>query len=259
MEFYGVKDISVYGTDCVVDVTQGTDECARIVTAKEKYFDVKLDDGTLVITQRSRNLFYRIIMHRIELKITLPASFRGKFRFRNNNGGLYAAGGRYSEMELATNNGKFVVSDCKCDGFSLKMKNGTVAVKNLNAVRAINVKCKNGNVKVESANAAELSISCSNAAMTAIDITSKKFECSTANGTIDASGVNAADIKLETSNGKICAAPIGSRDECKLSAETAHGVIIVDGVAHKRIADAPHRQKRMSVKTLNGDIDIRFV
>lgn len=259
MEFNGVKDIAVYGTDCVVNIARGEDAYAHFISAKEKYFEVNVDDGTLTVRQKSRNLFYRIILHRIEFKLVLPKNFKGKLRFRNKNGGLYIEGGDFADVELSTNNGKFELNDATCDSLTVKMSNGTVLAKNISVAENAVVKCSNGIIKVESVTAPSLSISSANSSLSAIDVKAKKFECSTANGTIDASGISADDMRLETSNGKICAAPLGSRDDYKLSAETSHGAITVDGVAYKHLADVTHALKRICVKTANGDIDIRFV
>lgn len=259
MDFSGVTDIVINSGACVVDASCGTDNVCRVITAKEKYFDCKLDDGLLTITQKSRNILYRIIMHRIELKIVLPKVFRGKLKLRNKNGGLYAKGGCFTDFDVSTKNGKFDVSDIHCEQFILKQKNGSTSIKNLRSDGNATVKCKNGPVRVETATANVFSISSANAALTAIDVVSKTFACSTKNGTIDASAIAADELQLKTSNGKINAAPLGKRDDYRLTADTAHGAISVDGVAQKRMSDVNQTPKRMSVKTVNGDIDIRFV
>ncbi len=259
MELSGVKDIAIYGTDCVAEITHGKCADARFISAKEKYFDIAVEDGTLTVRQKSRNFFSRIIMHRIEFKLVLPVDFKGKLRFRNKNGGLYMDGGNYTEVELSASNGKFDVKNITCASLQLKTENGAVTAKNIDAAETVSLKCRNGGVKVESAQARELSVSSKNAALTVYDMTAKKVECQTSNGTIDANGISSDDIRLETSNGKICAAPLGSRDDYKLAIETDHGAVTVDGVAYKRIADVSHAAKRLDAKTANGDIDIRFV
>lgn len=260
MDFSRVTDIVINSGACVVDVSCGTDDVCRVITAKEKYFDCKLDDGLLTITQKSRNILYRIIMHRIELKIVLPKVFRGKLKLRNKNGGLYAKDGCFTEFDVSTKNGKFDIADVHCEQFLLKQKNGSTSIKNLRSDGNITVKCKNGPVRAETVNAANVfSISSVNAALTAIDVVSKTFACSTKNGTIDASAIAADELQLKTSNGKINASPLGKRDDYRLAADTAHGAITVDGVAQKRMSDVAQTPKRMSVKTVNGDIDIRFV
>lgn len=259
MEFEGIKDIAIYGTDCVVDISRGDGYATEFISAREKYFDVSSDGGTLTVRQKSRNILYRIIMHRFEFKLVLPKNFKGKLRFRNKNGGMYINGVNFTDVELATSNGKFDIENAHCDSFKLKMHNGTVSVKKTTADGTLSVQCSNGNVKAESVTAATLAISCANAALSVADISAKKFECVTNNGAIDASGITADEMKFETSNGKISAAPLGGRDDFKLTTETAHGVITVDGVAYKRIADAINSAKRISAKTSNGDIDIRFM
>ncbi len=259
MEFTGIKSISIYGTDCVADITVGSDDRLQFISAKEKCFDVTADGDALTVRQKSRNFFYRLILHRIEFKLILPRFFKGKLRFRNKNGGLYIDGGNFTDVEMSTGNGKFEICNATCANFQLKMKNGTVTAKNLKVDDNTAIKCRNGNVKVESVHAAALSISSKNAALSAIDVTSKKFECQTSNGPIDASGISADDLKLETENGKITATPLGARDDYKLTIDTEHGAITVDGVAYKRLIDVAKTAKRMSAKTANGDIDIRFV
>lgn len=259
MDFQEVKDIAIYGTDCIVDISRGTDDTARIVSAKEKYFDVKLENGLLTVTQKSRNIFYRIILRRFELKIILPKNFKGKLRFRNKNGGMYIKDGSFTDIELSTKNGKFDIDGVTADEFELEMSNGSVGIKNMNVVGSSYVRCKNGNVKTESVSAAEFSISGTNAGLAAIDVTSQKFECSTSNGTIDASAIVADNIRLKTSNGKINALPLGKRDDYRLAVETAHGTITVDGVPFKNISDAAGAKKRLYAKTSNGEIDIKFM
>ncbi len=258
MDFTGVKDISIYGTDCIVDISRGDDAALRFVSAKEKYFELNVDDnGMFTVRQKDRNLFYKIILHKIEFKLILPKWFRGKLRFRNKNGGLYVSGADFADVELSTDNGKFDLKDIKCDSFQLKMRNGTVLAKNLNAANGAGIKCTNGNIKIESAVTSALNISCNNAAMSIIDVEAKKFECTTSNGAIDASGIVSDELKLETSNGKITAAPLGKRDDYKLSLDTRTGAITVDGVAYKKLADVAG-MKKLFAKTANGDIDVRF-
>lgn len=259
MEFNDVKDVAVYGTDCIVDVRRGNTAQAEIVSAKEKYFDVKLDNGTLTVTQKSRNLFSRIIMPHIELKLILPQTFRGKLRLRNKNGGLYLQGGEFGSVELSTKNGKYDVSDLSCDKLAIKMSNGNITVKKVNVATGASIKCSNGSVRVESVTTPELGVSCANATLTVIDVNAKKLDCCTSNGAIDASGIGADELRLETSNGRIIAAPIGERDEYKLTAETSNGKLTVDGAEYKKLADVARLTKRLSAKTANGDIDIRFV
>lgn len=259
MEFSGIKDIAIYGTDCIADISVGKGECVEFVSAKEKYFDITTDDGTLTVRQKSRNFFYRIILHRIEFKLTIPESFKGKLRFRNKNGGVYLDGGKFTEVELSTDNGKFEIKGAACDNLHLKLSNGSVTAKNLTVGNGAAIKCRNGTVKVESVSSPALTIFSKNAALTAIDVKADKLECQTSNGTIDASGVTADELRLETSNGKIVASPLGDRNDYKLTIDADHGSITVDGVAYKKLADATHLSKRLSARTANGDIDIRFM
>lgn len=259
MEYKDIKSIAIYGTDCVADISCGDGDVTEFLSAREKYFDITVDDGALTVRQKSRNLFYRLIMHKIEFKLVLPRSFKGKLRFRNKNGGLFVNNCAFTETEISTCNGKIDMANSACGGFSLKMQNGCVALKHVKIDNSTSIKCANGNVKIESVSSPSISISGANATIAAIDVTAKKFECSTSNGTIDASGITADDMRLETNNGRINAAPLGERDDFKLSAETAHGAISVDGVAYKRLADVAHAAKRLNVKAVNGDIDIRFI
>lgn len=259
MEYFGITDVAIYGTDCIADISIGDGDKAEFVSAKEKYFDITVDDGTLTVRQKSRSFFYRIILHRIEFKLTLPRSFSGKLRFRNSNGGVYIDGGKFTKIELSSENGKFELKGAMCDSLQLKLANGTVSAKNLTVQNGTAIKCRNGSVKIESVRSPELVISSENAALSAVDVTSARFECQTSNGTIDASGITADELKLETSNGKICAAPLGDRADYKLSLDTAHGAIIVDGIAYKKLMDTARVAKRLFAKTANGDIDIRFM
>lgn len=260
MDLQNVKDIDIYGTNCIADVTTDDGDCVRFVSAKEKYFDIKVDNGTLTVAQKSRSILLRLISGRIEFKLILPRDFKGKLRYRNNNGGLYIKDTEFSDIELSTKNGKLDIAAISANSFSLKMKNGSIALKNVAVRDACAVKCKNGNVKAEAVTAAALNISCNNAGLFAADIKSKKIDCSTSNGAIDASALAADELRLETHNGKINAMIIGARDDYKLVAETAHGSITVDGVPSKSISDASsHAQKKLTAKTSNGDIDVRFM
>ena len=187
MDLDDVKNISVYGANCVVDISRGNDDTCRFVSAKEKNFRVEAVDGQLTVTQKSGNLLSRIIMRRIEFKLILPRSFNGRLRLRNKNGGLYLKGGNFADVDVSTKNGKFDVEDVACAEFALKMRNGSIFIKNMKAARDITLKCSNGNIKAESVAAQELTISCHNAGLSAVDIKTDKFDCSTHNGTIDAS------------------------------------------------------------------------
>lgn len=260
VDLLNVKDIDIYGTNCVADVSTDDGDCVRFVSAKEKYFDVKVDNGTLTVTQKSRNLLLRLISGRIEFKLILPRGFNGRLRYRNNNGGLYIKNAELADIELSTKNGKFDISSVTANAFSLKMKNGSIAFKSLTVRDACAVKCKNGDVKVEAVTAAALNISCNNAGLFAADIKCKKIDCVTSNGVISASALDADELRLETSNGKINAMVIGARDDYRLVAETYNGSITVDGVPSKSVSDASsHASKKLTAKTSNGDIDVRFM
>ncbi|MDE6401036.1 MAG: DUF4097 family beta strand repeat-containing protein, partial [Clostridiales bacterium] len=228
MDLYNIKSIAVYGANCVVDISRGNDEKCSFVSAKEKNFRVEADDGQLTVTQRSGSLLSRIIMRRIEFKLILPRTFNGRIRLRNKNGGLYLKGGSFADVDLSTKTGKFDIEDVACSEFSLKMRNGSVIVKNIKADGDITIKCSNGNIKAETVSATELTISCNNVGLTATDIKVDKFDCSTHNGTIDANALDSSDIRLETSNGKITAMAVGKRDDHRLTLETANGAITVD-------------------------------
>lgn len=259
MDFQEVKDLAIYGTDCIVDVSRGDDETTRIISAREKYFDFKLENGLLTITQKSRNVFYRIILRRFELKIVLPKSYKGKLRFRNKNGGMYVKNGDFTDIELSTSNGKFDAENITANEMELEMSNGSISVKNMKVSGAAYVRCKNGNIRAESVAAGEFFISGANAGISAIDVQSAKFECSTSNGLIDASAVASDNIRLKTSNGRINALPLGARDDYRLAVETTHGSITVNGVPYKNISDAAGAKKRLYAKTSNGEIDIKFM
>lgn len=260
MEFQNVKGIAVYGTDCVVDISRGDDDVCKFVSAKEKYFNVTVDNnGLLTVTQKKGNIFYRIIMKRFEFKLILPRYFVGRLRFKNQNGGLYISGGGFSDIELSTKNGKIDAENISCAEFTLKMRNGTVTLKNVTAAADVTVKCDNGNIKTENIKAAALTVACRNAGISASDIKANKLDCSTHNGTVDASAADVTDLRLETSNGKITALCSGNRDDYRLSLETAHGAISVDGTPCKNITDVAVGAKRRAViSTSNGDIDIKF-
>ena len=144
VDLLNVKDIDIYGTNCVADVSTDDGDCVRFVSAKEKYFDVKVDNGTLTVTQKSRNLLLRLISGRIEFKLILTRGFNGRLRYRNNNGGLYIKDAELADIELSTKNGKFDISSVTANAFSLKMKNGSIAFKSLTVRDACAVKCKNG-------------------------------------------------------------------------------------------------------------------
>ena len=102
MDLDDVKNISVYGANCVVDISRGNDDTCRFVSAKEKNFRVEAVDGQLTVTQKSGNLLSRIIMRRIEFKLILPRSFNGRLRLRNKNGGLYLKGGNFADVDVST-------------------------------------------------------------------------------------------------------------------------------------------------------------
>lgn len=260
MDFNNVKDIAVYGTDCIADISCDGGETVRFISAKEKYFDVQCDgNGMLTVAQKKGNLLYKIIMRRMEFKLVLPESFKGRLRFRNKNGGLYIKNGNFTDIELYTKNGKFDIGDLSCNEFNVKMSNGNITVKNMNVSRETTVKCSNGNIRAERIVSPICSISCTNAGVSATDIRSDKFECSTSNGTIDVGAVATDDMRLDTNNGKINAMVLGARSDYRLWAETEHGTVTVDGEPCKNISDVVTGKKRLSARTCNGDIDIRFV
>ena len=260
MEFSNVKGIAIYGTDCIVDISRGDDDVCRFVSAKEKYFNVQQDNnGLLTVTQKKGNIFYRIIMRRFEFKLILPRHFVGRLRFRNKNGGLYVDGGGFSDVELYTKNGKFEVADISCADFSLKLRNGSAHLKNVTSAADISVKCDNGDIKAENIKASAVTVSCHNAGLSVADIKARKLDCSTNNGTVDANAVDSDAVRLETSNGKITAVCTGARDDYRLSLETTHGAITLDGTPSKTVTDiASSATRRADLRTSNGDIDIRF-
>ncbi len=258
MEFENIRDIAVYGTDCIADISRGSDETCRFVSAKEKYFTVQNENGTLTVTQKTGNIFYRIITKKFEFKLILPKSFDGRLRFRNKNGGLYIKNCNFRDTDLHTLNGVLDLENAGCDELSLKMRNGRIELKKLTVKNGVSVKCANGYVKAEELTSAAFSVSGSNVTLNAADVKTDKFDCSVDNGSFSVSAVDAQDIKLETSNGKIDLLAAGSRDDYRLSLETAHGSVAVDGTPGKNISDPAGADKKITVKTSNGDIDIRF-
>lgn len=261
MEFVGVKDIAIYGTNCVVDISRSDDDVCRFVSAREKHFSVELNkDGQLTITQKSPNILYMIIVRRLEFKLSVPRDFKGRIRFRNKNGGMYIKNVNCSDLDLSTKNGKYEIDKVTCNGLAVKMKNGTVGMKKLNAAQDVNIKCSNGNLKTEFVTASSFNISCNNAGLIANDVTVKKFDCNTSNGTIDINALNLSEsARLDTSNGKITAVAVGKRDDFCLSLETTNGSISVDGTPCKNITDVTAQKPKLLCRTSNGDIDLKFM
>lgn len=259
MELQNIRNISISGTDCVVDISRGNDNTCKFISAKEKYFDVQANDGALTVEQKPRSILDKLTMRKFEFKLVLPKNFCGRLRFRNLNGGLYIKDVDFLDVDLYTKNGKFDLENIKCAEFGLKMRNGNICIKNLTSQGNVTLKCYNGYIKTESVAAQALTMSCRNAGLTAIDIKSESFECSTDNGFVDASAIDSADVRLETSNGKINALAIGSRNDYRLSLEASHGIITIDKTPSKSVSDPIGAKKRITARTSNGDIDIRFV
>lgn len=259
MDFKNVNDVVIKASNCVVDISRGDDELCRFVSTKDKYFTLSESGGTLTVKQKPTYIFYRAVVKRVEIKLVLPKSFGGKLKLRNNNGELYVKDVAFKELDLSTKNGKFELCGINCGEFSLKMKNGAVGIKNLTAQDPVSLKCSNGRIKTECAAAPSITMSSSNAALTALDVKANRLDCRTSNGVIDASGIDCGEVKLETSNGKISALVLGGRDEHRLLAETKHGTVSVNGVPCKNVADRDGAKKRVTVSTSNGDIDIKFM
>lgn len=259
MEFQNIRDIAIYGGAFMVDVTRGEDDVCLFVSAKEKYFSVQAENGILTVTQKSNNPLYKILLRKLEFKLVLPKNFCGRLRFRNKNGGIYISGGTFGELDLSVANGKVNVEGLSCSEFSLRMKNGSIGLKSVNCSGEAAIRCSNGVIRAETVTAPTFLMSCRNAALSAIDIKTNRLDCSTDNGTIDASGINTSDARLETANGKIGALFIGERDDYRLSAETSHGSITINGTPSKSFSEPVGSKKRIRSRTSNGDIDIKFM
>lgn len=260
MDIQSVKDVSINCTNCVVDVSRGNGETCEFISAKERSFTVQNDKGVLTITQRKSNFLSRIIMKRFEFKLILSKDFKGKLKFKNKNGGLYIKNCDFADVDISAHNSKFDIESVTCGAIGLKTKNGSVEIKRMTASGAVAVKCSNGNIKAETITAPSLDISCKNAGVSAVDIRAEKVNCSTRNGAVDASAIASNELRLDASNGKITAMILGSRDDYRLSLETANGGVMVDGTPSKNVADASSVvKKRITAHTSNGDIDIKFI
>lgn len=260
MDFKGVKNLYIKCVDCIADVTRGNDDELHFVSTKEKYFDIKLSkSGKLSIRQKDYNIFSRRLIRKTEFKLALPKDFDGDIKFRNKNGGMFLVGdGKFNRVKLSTKNGSFNIKSIKCDKLKIKLRNGSITLKDAVTNRKQKIKCGNGNAKIETAVAQQIKVRCKCSDISLVDAKTSKLKLRTKNGNIDTSGITADEQKIITKNGKISVAPLGSRDEHRLSLDTRRGTINLDGTLTKPVYDF-RGEKRLTVKTSNGDVDIRFL
>ena len=136
-------------------------------------------------------------------------------------------------IDLATTNGPISLEDLNLEApLSIRTSNGGITAKNLTAKNSILLTTSNGRIRIN-------------------QVTVPSIHLKTSNGAIDCTSIDGEDVYLETSNGPIRGTIRGRAADFSISSQTKNGDNSLDGLAGQG-------QKKLSVRTSNGDIDLTF-
>ncbi len=227
-----------------VTPSNGNEITVHYYTCEKDPYEISLDDGVLRLNYKNDILF------------NIRSLFSGVLRvFSNSNPKVEAIipAAYAGKLQLDTSNAPVNVSGLISAGdVRINTSNSPIAADNVSAV-LVNAHTSNGAVTLDKvAVSGAVEMKSSNGTLTARQVTAKdKLSMETSNGRIVADRVASAAIELKSSNGAISGSVEGKRSDYTISSDTSNG--------DDSLGDGGKGQNKLTVKTSNGNIDIRFL
>ena len=242
----GIEEIRIRARNMPVSVTpsDGSEITVHYYTSEKDPYEVTLDGGVLTLKYKN------------DIFTDISNWFSGVFRvFSNSNPRVevIVPAAYAGTLQLDTSNAPVNVSGLISLGnVRIKTSNAPIEANNVSALM-IQAHTSNGAVTLDKAAVSgAVDMKSSNGTLTARQVVARgSLLMETSNGRIVVDQVAGAAIELKSSNGSITGTVEGKRSDYTISSHTSNG--------DDSLGDGGKGQFKLTVKTSNGNIDIRFL
>lgn len=242
----GIEEIRIRARNMPVSVTpsDGSEITVHYYTSEKDPYEVTLDGG--VLTLKYKNDFFTDISNWFSgvfrvfsnsnprVEVIVPAAYAGTLQLDTSNApvnmsGLISLG----NVRIKTSNAPIEANNVSAFMLQAHTSNGAVTLDKAAVSGAVDMKSSNGT-------------------LTARQVVARgSLLMETSNGRIIVDQVAGAAIELKSSNGSITGTVEGKRSDYTISSDTSNG--------DDSLGDGGKGQYKLTVKTSNGNIDIRFL
>ncbi|MDD2429817.1 MAG: DUF4097 family beta strand repeat-containing protein [Eubacteriales bacterium] len=242
----GIQEIRIKARNMPLEVTavQGDEILINYYTSDEDPYEVSLDGGVLTLKYKNDDFFgisswFSGALNVIDntnpkVQVFVPQAYAGMFMLDTSNASVNMSDLTQSgDVHIETSNGRIEVKNVAAPLVEAHTSNGAVTLDEVSVSGAIDMKSSNGALTAGAVNARD------------------KLRMETSNGRIVLDRVISADIELRTSNGSVSGSVEGRRGDFTIASDTSNG--------DDNLGDGGNGQKRLTVHTSNGNIDISFL
>ena len=242
----GVEEIIIKARNMAVQVTPVNSNGITIhyYTCDKDPYEVTLAGGVLKLKYKNDVIFNigslfsgvstKFSTPDPKVEVMVPAAYAGTLQLDSSNAradvtGLTQAG----EIRIDTSNAPIQVSDVSAAQLSAHTSNGAVTLDKVLLSGAADLRSSNGTLTARQLSAGG------------------SLRMDTSNGRIVLDQVTASAVDLKSSNGSITGSVSGKRSDYSISSDTSNG--------DDSLGDGGKGPIKLTVRTSNGNIDIRFL
>lgn len=168
------------------------------------------------------------------LVLELPMNFAGNLWLKTSNGAIRVSGlSDLSKAEIFSNNGKISIENCQISDLQIHTGNAKIELNNVRG-ESLDASAGNGLVTAKECCFAD------------------NLMLVTQNGAVTGRNIAGSHIVLKTSNGIVNGTIKGKKEEYNISSMTRNGFNNLESICE------PTREKKLEVKTNNGQIKVDF-
>ena len=242
----GIEEIRIRARNMPVKVTpsNGDEITVHYSTCEKDPYEVTLDGGVLVLKYKNdiftdisnwfSGIFNVFSNSNPRVEVLVPAAYAGTLQLETSNAPINVSGlPSLGKVRINTSNSPVEVSNISALTVDAHTSNGAVTLDTAAVSGAVDMRSSNGT-------------------LTARQVVARgSLLMETSNGRIVVDQVAGAAIELKSSNGSITGTVEGKRSDYTISSHTSNG--------DDSLGDGGKGQFKLTVKTSNGNIDIRFL
>ncbi len=247
----GIETVLVRARDMPVTVLPGDGDQITIeyFTCEEDPYDVTLENGVLALkckydsspfSRTTSSWFFfvsnsvNVVTHpRTEVKVYVPQGYAGDFQLDTSNAGINVSSfPAVGEVRVGTSNGNVEIEKIGAQMVDARTSNAAMTLTEVAAKRSFTAATSNGALTVRRAASGE------------------KLQLETSNGHVAVEEIAAPAIDIRTSNAAVTGNVGGNREDYTISSSTSN--------ASNNLNSGGSGQRRLTVETSNGAIDVRF-
>ena len=154
-------------------------------------------------------------------------------------------------VNLKSSNGRIALENVKCKALEAVSSNARLTLENVEVKQELTGKTSNSRIELDVVRCGAIDLDTSNGGIQADECTAREtLRLGTSNGSIRFDRLDAADLRLTTSNGSISGELPGPQTDWRIESRTSNG--------HNSLPEKQPGGKNLTVRTSNGNIDVKF-